>query len=128
MTRKICNSPGCNELIPPTERYCQHHKKESPPPFSSAIRFNEALYKTSHWRKLRAKILREQPNCFKCGISGSKAKLEVHHIIAPRGNEELFFDENNLVSVCQVCHKIITNQEIGNRKEMKAERIIYIEK
>jgi 5-methylcytosine-specific restriction protein A len=117
MKAKICNSPGCNELIPPTERYCPRHKKEPGKPFSSAIRFNEELYHTSQWRKLRATILKEQPNCSKCGISGSESKLEVHHIIPPRGNEELFFDENNLVSVCPVCHKIITNKEIGNRKK-----------
>jgi 5-methylcytosine-specific restriction protein A len=115
MKKKICNSPGCNELIAPTERYCQHHKKESPPPFSGAIRFNEALYKTSHWRTLRAKILKEQPNCFKCGISGSESKLEIHHLVPPRGNEELFFDENNLMTVCSACHRVITNREIRNR-------------
>jgi 5-methylcytosine-specific restriction protein A len=116
MRAKICNYPGCNELIPPSERYCPRHKKKQDKPFSSAIRFNETLYHTTQWRKLRATILKEQPACFKCGISGSESKLEVHHIIPPRGNEELFFDENNLVSVCPVCHKIITNKEIGKRK------------
>jgi 5-methylcytosine-specific restriction protein A len=116
MKVKICNSPGCNNLILPTERYCSFHKKEPEKPFSSAIRYNEELYHTLQWRKLRTKILREQPNCFKCGISGSESKLEIHHLIPPRGNEELFFDESNLVSVCPVCHKILTAKEIRDRK------------
>ncbi|MDR0571450.1 MAG: HNH endonuclease [Rickettsiales bacterium] len=116
MKRKICNYPGCNILINQNERYCTKHKREPEKPFSSAIRFNEALYKTTRWKQLRKKILSEQLNCFKCGISGKEAKLEVHHIIPPRGNENLFFDENNLIAVCSTCHKIITNIEIRERK------------
>jgi 5-methylcytosine-specific restriction protein A len=116
LKKKICNHPGCSNLIEPTERYCQQHQKEQPPPFSSAIRYNESLYKTTLWRTLRNKILKEQQCCFKCGISKDETKLEVHHIIPPRGNESLFFDEGNLVAVCPVCHKIITNKEIENRK------------
>jgi 5-methylcytosine-specific restriction protein A len=116
MKKKICNFPGCNELIEPSERYCQRHKKEPAAPFSNAIRFNESLYNTAQWRKLRKKILEEQSNCFKCGISKSESKLEVHHLIPPRGNEEVFFDENNLVSICPVSHKMITSKEIGYRK------------
>jgi 5-methylcytosine-specific restriction endonuclease McrA len=116
LKKKICNFPGCNQLIDQSERYCPQHKKEEPKPFSSAVRYNESLYKTTQWKQLRAEVLREQQCCFKCGISKGEAKLEVHHLIPPRGNEELFFDKDNLVSVCSVCHHIITNQEIGNRK------------
>jgi 5-methylcytosine-specific restriction protein A len=116
MRKKICNSPGCNELIPPTETYCSQHRKESPAPFSSAIHFNERLYNTTQWRKLRAKILREQSNCSKCGISKNESKLEIHHLVPPRGNEELFFDENNLTAICPACHRVITNREIRKRQ------------
>jgi 5-methylcytosine-specific restriction protein A len=116
LKKKICNSPGCNTLIDPFERYCQQHQKEQPPPFSSAIRYNESLYKTTLWKQLRAKVLKEQTSCFKCGIDKTEAKLEVHHLIPPRGNEDLFFDENNLVAVCPICHRIITNREIIDRK------------
>jgi 5-methylcytosine-specific restriction endonuclease McrA len=114
MKKKICNHPGCNELIEPTERYCPQHKKEQPKPFSSAIRFNEKLYKTTQWKQLRKKILKEQPACFKCGSTNN---LQIHHIIPPLGNEELFFNENNLVVVCLACHQIITNKEIRKRNE-----------
>jgi 5-methylcytosine-specific restriction protein A len=116
MKRKICNHPGCNCLIVPPERYCSKHQRERPQPFETAKRFNELLYNTTRWRKLRTKILKEQTHCSKCGLSNSETKLEVHHVIPPRGNEELFFDENNLVAVCPLCHKIITGREIRNRK------------
>jgi 5-methylcytosine-specific restriction protein A len=110
--KKICNYPGCDTLIEQSERYCANHKREPAEPFSGAVRFNEALYKTSLWRSLRKKILKEQPHCSRCG---STENLQVHHIVPPRGNEELFFDENNLVTVCAVCHRVITNHEIRKR-------------
>jgi 5-methylcytosine-specific restriction endonuclease McrA len=114
--KKICRSPGCNALIEPTESYCDKHKREPAKPFNNAIRSNESLYNTTQWRQLRKEILSEQPNCFKCGISGKETKLEVHHLRAPRGNEELFFDKSNLAAVCPSCHKLITNKEIRSRK------------
>jgi 5-methylcytosine-specific restriction protein A len=118
MKKKICNHSGCNNLIEQNERYCSNHQKEKGKPFEGAIRYNEAVYKTSQWRTLRKKVLAEQPFCAKCGLTDKETKLEVHHIIPPRGNEELFFDRNNLVSVCTICHKYLTNREIGNRKKI----------
>jgi 5-methylcytosine-specific restriction protein A len=114
MKKKICSYPSCNKLVNINERYCTEHKTNKKP-FESAIRFNESLYNTTRWRKLRVKILNEQPNCFKCGISKSESKLEVHHLVPPRGNEELFFDENNLMAICSACHRVITNREIRNK-------------
>jgi 5-methylcytosine-specific restriction protein A len=112
MKRKICRSPGCNALIPQTETYCDKHKREPSPPFITAIRSNN--YNTAQWRQLRKKILKEQPRCFHCGCTND---LQVHHVIPPRGNEELFFDENNLVAVCATCHRILTSHEIRKRKK-----------
>jgi 5-methylcytosine-specific restriction protein A len=110
---KICNYPGCNNLIQPSEKYCANHKNEPASPFSSAIRYNEELYQTARWRSLRKKILKEQSHCLYCG---STECLQVHHVVPPRGNEELFFNENNLIVVCAACHRIITNREIGKRQ------------
>lgn len=115
MRKKICNAPGCSTLIEPAESYCARHQRERPAPFSNAIRYNEALYKTTRWRTLRASVLREQRCCSQCGVSGDETRLEVHHIIPPRGNEELFFDAENLTAVCPACHRAITNREIGSR-------------
>jgi 5-methylcytosine-specific restriction protein A len=115
MVKKICADPGCNVLIEPNERYCKEHLKENRKPFENATRFNEQLYATSHWRKLRAEHLKKQPYCCKCGISKDEVPLQVHHIIPPGGNEELFFDENNLASLCPVCHRIITQKETRQR-------------
>jgi 5-methylcytosine-specific restriction endonuclease McrA len=126
LRKKICNHPGCQNLIDINERYCKEHIKPSKKPFEGAIRYNEELYKTIQWKQLRKKLLREQPNCFYCGVSKEEIPLEVHHRIPPRGNEELFFDYNNLVVVCGGCHKTITAKEIRERKyENKSRKNYY---
>jgi 5-methylcytosine-specific restriction protein A len=117
MKCKICHEPGCNVLISASETYCSKHKREPRQPFANAIRYNDSLYKTSQWRTLRKKILKEQPYCFYCGIAHNESRLEVHHRIPPRGNEQLFFNEDNLISICPACHRVITNQEIAKRKK-----------
>jgi 5-methylcytosine-specific restriction protein A len=120
MRKKICAYAGCNTLVEPDERYCPLHKYkreyEHIKPFEGATRFNEHLYNTSMWRAIRKKKIAECPYCVKCGIPKEEAILEVHHVIPPRGNEELFFDPGNLIVVCGNCHKIITAGEIRKRK------------
>ena len=119
MRKKICSSAGCNNLIDYSEKYCEKHKTEKQKtervPFQNAKRNNTNLYNTTLWRKLRNEILKQQPYCFKCGISVKESPLEIHHVIAPLGNEDLFYDENNLLPVCQQCHRKITAGEIRNR-------------
>ena len=93
-------------------RYCESHIPDKKVPFQNAVRYNNGLYNTTQWRKMRALILKENPNCVKCGISKNETVLDIHHVIPPRGNEELFFDINNCVPVCKSCHRILTVKEI----------------
>jgi 5-methylcytosine-specific restriction endonuclease McrA len=62
-------------------------------------------------------VLKEYPYCVKCGIGKNETPLHVHHIVEPRGNEELFFNKDNLVPVCDACHRVLTAEEIRKRKE-----------
>ena len=118
MLKKICSYPSCNNLIDKNERYCKTHQiPKKTAPFQNAVRTNENLYSTAKWRRLKRQILKENPYCSRCGIGEKDSVLEVHHIIPPRGAEDLFFDENNLISICQQCHRIITAQEIKDRKK-----------
>jgi 5-methylcytosine-specific restriction protein A len=114
MKKKICNSPGCNRLIDHGSRYCDEHTRPPTIPFKNAVRTNGLLYNTTRWRKLRKIIIEESPFCSMCGAT--ETELEVHHAIPPRGNEDLFFDKNNLVVVCSDCHRVVTNREIRKRK------------
>jgi len=112
---RICGEAGCGVLIDSNSAYCEKHKKEKIP-FQNAIRSNEGLYNTTQWRNLRKKILKKYPNCSICGEHPNSLNLEVHHITPPRGDEELFFDESNVIPVCPACHKRLTAMEVYIRK------------
>lgn len=122
--RFICSSPGCKTLL--DERgYCPKHKQEPTKrvykegqvkPFENAKRANEEMYKTVRWQKLRQDILeRDGFRCSKCGELFA-AGLQVHHLVPPRGDEELFFAASNLILICASCHRIETGKEIRERK------------
>ena len=116
---KLCRYPSCNNLVPKGESYCYKHKREKQAsqsvPFETAVRYNQGLYNTTLFKNIRKKLLQENPHCFRCGI-GKEANLQIHHIIAPLGNEDLFYDESNCVVVCEQCHRVITAKEISDRK------------
>jgi 5-methylcytosine-specific restriction endonuclease McrA len=70
------------------------------------------LYNTSRWRKLRLKILAQQPLCKICERMGKvTASDTVDHIIPHKGNPKLFWDVNNLQGVCKSCHDSIKAAE-----------------
>lgn len=108
-----CNFPGCGKLLTQSG-YCPSHQAMRPKPFSTATRPNEEFYKSQRWKVLRRQKINEHPYCYLCGITDG---LQVHHTTPPRGNEDLFFNENNLVVVCENCHRIITAQEIRERQK-----------
>ena len=72
-----------------------------------------AFYNTSTWDKLRIAKLINNPLCERCeALDKITAASEVHHRVkfmnAPTKEERqrLFYDYNNLKSVCPPCHKI----------------------
>ena len=111
MQAKICNFPSCNKLINPSEKYCDKHIKPKVKPFENAVRYNEGLYNTAKWRKLRKQILNDCPYCVKCRISKNDTILEIHHIMPPKGIEALFFDISNCIPLCRQCHRVATGKE-----------------
>jgi len=113
MRAKICKEPGCSTLINGDSTYCEKHIRSKRVPFQNAVRSNESLYNTTKWRKLRKQILKDIPYCVRCGTT---INLELHHKIPPRGDEDSFFDEDNLIPVCKRCHRLETAREILNRR------------
>jgi 5-methylcytosine-specific restriction protein A len=113
MRKYICRYAGCNKLLE-SPGYCEEHIiREKGEPFSNAIRYNKKLYNTTRWRNLRKEYLEKNDYCQGCG---SKEDLTVDHKISPLGNEELFFNPDNLQTLCKQCHRIKTAQEINERK------------
>ena len=60
------------------------------------------LYSTKRWRRMRHEQLCEEPYC-QMGDCHEFAKV-VDHIEPHRGDLKLFFDEDNLQSLCRNCH------------------------
>jgi len=63
------------------------------------------LYDSVHWRKLRDLVKREEPLCRMCLAAGRIVPSQViDHIEPHHGNHKLFFNRENLQSLCKSCH------------------------
>ena len=127
MRAYLCKYPGCTHIVDTPRTYCKQHaalgqaadarKADAPrPQWAGAERPNEALYNTTRWRKLRREALQANGCCALCGATD---RLHVHHITPPKGDEELFFDRNNLTVLCETCHAPITSAEAKEAKDAK---------
>ena len=129
MMKRLCQYSGCDEMSEPGHTYCakhlvenkkkhkewlENHKKK---PFENAIRCNN--YNNSEWRRLRMEVLkRDNYQCCQCCATAEESgyPLEIHHIIPPKGNAQLFYSIDNCVTLCKICHSRITQQEIIENK------------
>lgn len=63
------------------------------------------LYNTKRWYRLRWHQLNDHPLCAMCQAVGRVTEATVaDHITPHRGDEALFYDEENLQSLCKSCH------------------------
>lgn len=130
MICKCCVFPGCGLLAEPGHNYCKKHLEESRQkqaewkkqhkPFENAKRNNSAFYRMKEWKEIRKEVLENYG--YKCCLCGQTAEqsgypLEIHHKIRPLGNPDLFFDSDNCVPLCKVCHARITQKEQADIKE-----------
>ena len=130
MLKRLCQYSGCNEMAEPGHTYCKIHLVESQKrhqewlenykkkkPFENSVRTNN--YNNVEWRKLRLEVLkRDGYKCQQCGAGAEESgyPLEIHHIIPPKGNKELFYDTNNCITLCKWCHAKITQEEVNESK------------
>ena len=129
MIKKLCQFSGCNEMAETGHTYCAKHLAESQKkhkewlenhkkkPFENAVRCNN--YNNAEWRHLRREVLeRDNYQCRQCMATAAESgfPLEIHHIIPPKGNKELFYDISNCVTLCKWCHARVTQEEILENK------------
>lgn len=64
------------------------------------------LYKTARWQALRLRVLaRDLYTCQVCGrLEGRKGQMVANHIEPHKGDEALFWSEDNLAATCKTCH------------------------
>lgn len=65
-----------------------------------------AWYQTGRWKRLRLRVFaRDMFTCRECGkIEGDTSRLVAHHEKPHKGDEALFWDEANIICICQPCH------------------------
>ncbi|MEE9984215.1 HNH endonuclease signature motif containing protein [Agrobacterium pusense] len=75
------------------------------------------LYKTSRWQRLREAQLAAEPLCRFClAVEDVTEATVCDHIKPHKGDEALFYDPNNLQSLCAPCHdKLKARIERGQR-------------
>jgi len=123
---KICKRHGCTNIATSGD-YCDEHKEFGLKYETTKIeaheranldrlyklftnadkRINDKFRQTYEWQKLREEVLRNG----QCQVCGATSNLEVHHVIKPNGNPELFFDKANLMILCHKCHVKIHAQQ-----------------
>jgi 5-methylcytosine-specific restriction endonuclease McrA len=133
MLAKVCKYPSCCLLALANRKCCSKHQdyetaldnkkyeKAIATPYEHYSSVNQALYNTQRWRLLRAEVIKEHPYCVICG---TEENLTVDHIAKPNGDEELFFNKDNLQVLCKYHHDVKTQQEgLETRKQRANEKV-----
>ena len=111
-----CAHPGCPELIPYGEKYCEKHaslhtseKKDTRAGGSAARGYGW------RWQKASKAFLHAHPLCAECERHGKYTRAEVvDHIVPHRGDMKLFWDRDNWQPLCKQCHDKKTAREDRN--------------
>ena len=96
-----CHHPGCPELVEAGRLYCEKHLPLHPEVTRPAAKrgYNR------RWQKARKSYLEAHPLCVQCAKQGKYVRATVvDHIIPHRGDQKLFWDQNNWQSLCKSCH------------------------
>ena len=63
------------------------------------------LYDTRRWKRARRLFLAAHPLCVMCTAAGRTSLATVtDHVVPHKGDAELFWDPENLQSLCAPCH------------------------
>ena len=123
-----CRVPACNELTRERNGYCIAHQKEVRVYKSDKY---DKFYRSKEWLNKRRYIIeRDMGLCIDCLISKEEpvdAKI-VHHIEPVKDNWNRRLENNNLISVCDSCHKKIEGRYSAGRfeKEYEKNRLINL--
>lgn len=81
----------------------------------------------SRWRAARVNFLRQHPLCVGLMCKGRGDAIPasiVDHVIPHRGDQALFWDENNWQPLCVSCHNRKTANEVNARNAALAQALM----
>ena len=120
MLKKLCSKCGkiipygnyrCNECEAKykarIEKYTKEAKKEYYKEYNSSKRQNQDFYNSKSWNLTRQQINnRDRGLCRLCYSEGKIIYSDcIHHIEEVKENVDLRCDDNNLISLCNRCHR-----------------------
>ena len=109
---KPCAHQGCGALT--HGRYCEAHAQSQRRRIDEARGSSASRGYGRRWRKARKRFLIANPLCREHEKGGEVvAANEVDHIIPHKGDDDLFWDEDNWQSLCNTCHASKTAREDG---------------
>lgn len=88
--------------------------------YKAKHRQRASSYQSEAWRRLRDRVLREEPDCRRCGTLSS----DVDHIVALADGGQ-FLDRENLQALCQLCHRNKRVRTIGGGGRRANERRLF---
>ncbi len=100
--KRPCRYPGCPNLCE-TGTYCEEHRKQWAP---DVLRGNATSRGyDSRWRAARKQYLAQHPLCVMCLAEGKLTPATVvDHILPHRGDQQLFWNQENWQALCKDCH------------------------
>ena len=103
-----CKYPMCPALVPAGQIYCDKHRTANGYKRASASQRGYG----SRWQRLSKLYLKKHPLCVKCLENDRYEKATVvDHIVPHRGDDTLFWNEENWQALCKNCHDHKTGTE-----------------
>lgn len=111
---RLCLTAACRELVRGSDRRCPTHERARHAQDRAERGSAHERGYGSRWQKTRALFLQANPLCVQCEGYGVLAPADVvDHVTPHRGDDALFWDEENWQPLCAKCHNRKTAMEDG---------------
>lgn len=102
--KRLCK---CGSIVGKSCSYCDGVRQTKTDDYRGT---NEQRGYGSDWARFARRYKQLHPLCESCLIDGKTSPaVDVHHIVKLKDRPELRLDENNVMSVCRACHKMLDN-------------------
>lgn len=109
--RRRCSEPGCRRLAVDAQGACPDHIPTIRRRVARSVRERRRGQDAVPWRRVRERVLSEEPSCRLCG----KTSTAVDHIVPlSHGGGE---DRGNLEALCATCHSLKTGRDFALNRE-----------
>ena len=103
-----CLVAGCSHPVRARGRCATHSQQRERQRSNVDVR---RWYRTARWTRLRRVVLIDEPLCAVCLAERHvRASTDVHHKVRHGGAPELFWDRDNLTSLCHAHHSAATER------------------